>query len=60
MCLRARVTAWDAAKANKSEIVGLNIGYNYIDVLPNLRTCFKKKNTIQELMFTFNHWSSPY
>ena len=25
-----------------------------------LRTCFKKKNTIQELMFTFNHWSSPY
>ena len=25
-----------------------------------LRTCFKKKDTIQELMFTFNHWSSPY
>ena len=24
------------------------------------RTCFKKKDTIQELMFTFNHWSSPY
>ena len=26
MCLRVRVTAWDAAKANKSEIVGLNSG----------------------------------
>ena len=26
----------------------------------NLRTCFKKKTTTQELMFTFNHWSSPY
>ena len=25
-----------------------------------LRTCFKKKDTIQELMFTFNHWSSAY
>ena len=25
-----------------------------------LRTCFKKKKTPQELMFTFNHWSSPY
>ena len=25
-----------------------------------VRTCFKKKDTIQELMFTFNHWSSPY
>ena len=25
-----------------------------------LRTCFKKKTTTQELMFTFNHWSSPY
>ena len=37
MCLRVRVTAWDAANANKSEIVGLNIGYNYIDVLPNLK-----------------------
>ena len=24
------------------------------------RTCFKKKDTIQELMFTFNHWSSAY
>ena len=23
-----------------------------------LRTCFKKKDTTQELMFTFNHWSS--
>ena len=23
-----------------------------------LRTCFKKKHTTQELMFTFNHWSS--
>ena len=23
-----------------------------------LRTCFKKKDTPQELMFTFNHWSS--
>ena len=29
-------------------------------VLVTLRTCFKKKDTIQELMFTFNHWSSPY
>ena len=26
----------------------------------NIRTCFKKKKTPQELMFTFNHWSSPY
>ena len=25
-----------------------------------IRTCFKKKDTIQELMFTFNHWSSAY
>ena len=25
-----------------------------------LRTCFKKKKTPQELMFTFNHWSSAY
>ena len=25
-----------------------------------LRTCFKKKHTPQELMFTFNHWSSAY
>ena len=24
------------------------------------RTCFKKKDTPQELMFTFNHWSSAY
>ncbi len=24
----------------------------------SLRTCFKKKDTTQELMFTFNHWSS--
>ena len=33
---------------------------NIARVLFGLRTCFKKKDTIQELMFTFNHWSSPY
>ena len=27
-------------------------------VLLLLRTCFKKKDTTQELMFTFNHWSN--
>ena len=27
-------------------------------VQTELRTCFKKKHTTQELMFTFNHWSS--
>ena len=33
---------------------------NTTHIILLLRTCFKKKKTPQELMFTFNHWSSPY
>ena len=39
---------------------GRNFHAGYINSAVILRTCFKKKDTIQELMFTFNHWSSPY